>query len=515
MMPQSSDGNVLLGSLPHSILCYDLCPFLTGFDLLAFRATCRSALQSLHDEPESRDIWKQLLVRDFHFANHDTKDECWKHTLRILPVNQNVSSIFGVDPSSDDVVEQVRSTFESWKRWMKANHLFYSEQKRSNEKSSIRFLNAPYFLRAATFWRSIFTWCKEHGDVGKRVEHSLKKKRGLKFHNWRKKLRLRQGIRAAQAVYAFCGGQELGSPDQLDGLFGGYQIDDHYSNSYFVSPSLELGNNLLMIAQCLAFDMHGLPKMFAVDSNTGAMFLVTLTERSNRAVRICKHSQEDEMLLWLENYVAQLHERDIRVGITGSYENGNAKGIPLFPTLLPHDKALITPPPLKTRRMMFPNIPICSRTVTRGIEVIASAVYATQAFQTFGYIYSIQLRLLPKNHKDYSSPKTRGFATCQLLASNIQTTDSATQQTRHIRCQGIGNLFPLYPILSEEGYIEEDTIAMGHFQCQMTTGARGPSRGFLQGALQFVPGSIDAPTGPRFDLPIASFLLDNEPDFVF
>jgi hypothetical protein len=509
-MTTTSDGNQLLCSLPPSIICYSVCPFLNAFDVLAFRETCSTAFHTLHNQAESQDLWKQMLVRDFGFVCQDAGDECWKYTLRISPPNPKSPSIYGVDPSSSDVVEQVETTFDSWKRWMKANNRFHTDQ--NGKMTQHRFLHAPYFLRAAIFWKSIFMWCRNHGQVGKRIENSLKQKRGMTYLNWRKKLRKKPGVRAAQAVYAFCGGQEITSPDDLDGLFGGYQLEDHCTNSYFVSPNLELGNNLLMIAQCLASDHYGLPKMFAVDTDTGGMVLVTLTD-NYRAVRIYEKPKEDEMLLWLEEYACQLQKRDIEVGITGSYDNGDAKGIPLFPTIR-GKRPSITPPPSKSRLMMFPNIPLCSRTVTCGVEVIASAVYAAQAFHTFGYIYSIQLRLLPRHHEDYVSSKDRGFRTCQLLACKMQMTDFETQSVRHVLCGGIGDMCPLYPILSEDGHIEE-TAKVGPFQCQMSTGIRGPARGILQGTLQFVAGSIDAPTGPPFDVTIDAFLLDNKPDYFY
>ena len=56
----------------------------------------------------------------------------------------------------------------------------------------------------------------------------------------------------------------------------------------------------------------------------------------------------------------------------------------------------------------------CSRAVTRGVEVVTSAVFVPE-MEVF--VYSIQIRLLTsEDGEGYLSPEVRGFDTCQLLS---------------------------------------------------------------------------------------------------
>ena len=137
----------------------------------------------------------------------------------------------------------------------------------------------------------------------------------------------------------------------------------------------------------------------------------------------------------------------------------------------------------------------------------------------FGFIYNIRIRLLQPHDNNtvaeedggiYLTPKERGFETCQLRSRHWQICNTETGESSDVHGQGV---IGMYPILEEGGYTDGGERLDGTFQYQSCT---GPMRkGYFQGSLEFVPGSIDSPTGPPFQVELKPFLLDNEPTFLY
>ena len=261
--------------------------------------------------------------------------------------------------------------------------------------------------------------------------------------------------------------------------------------------------------------MHSMPKMFAVNVTTGTLNLLTPSQPLLRAVNNNNNNNGgkdggDDFLLWLEEYANRLTRKEIDEGIMGSHPL-DPKGITLYPRWIPTPSSPSPPPavPLSSN-----TIPRCSHAVTRGVQVIASALYVPQANDQFGFIYSIRIRLLRPNDSNavdgYLTPEERGFDTCQLRSRHWQICNTETGETNDVHGQGV---IGMYPILEDGGYTDGGERLDGIFQYQSCT---GPMRkGYFQGSLEFVPGRIDSPTGPPFQVELKPFLLDNEPTFIY
>ena len=143
---------------------------------------------------------------------------------------------------------------------------------------------------------------------------------------------------------------------------------------------------------------------------------------------------------------------------------------------------------------LYPDrLPDMTCVVTNFVEVRASSIFMREHGSQWSY--SIRVRLLPGGKK------------CQLTKRHWKITD----ETGHVdRVSGSG-VVGRYPILfcesdDEYGYIEEHTIKSGYFSYQSQTGRIGKS-GSFGGELEFVPGTIRAPTGPSFLVKVGTMLL--------
>merc|ERR1719293_641995 len=89
------------------------------------------------------------------------------------------------------------------------------------------------------------------------------------------------------------------------------------------------------------------------------------------------------------------------------------------------------------------NTEYCSRAVTRGLEILASAVFAP--FMSM-FIYSIRMRLLTPGEDGYTSPENRGFKTCQLISRHWIISYSVPQsnepRVEEVRGEGIIGFYP-------------------------------------------------------------------------
>ena len=182
----------------------------------------------------------------------------------------------------------------------------------------------------------------------------------------------------------------------------------------------------------------------------------------------------------------------------------------------PHDhQSILLYPRIPTNGSMSTNgnteeIQTVSRAVTRGVEVIASAVYLPQAMTShFGFIYNFRIRLLTPNDDGYQSPSQRGFETCQLMSRHWKIYNSETEHTDHVDGEGV---IGMYPILREGGYHDDGVSFEGTFSY---TSCTGPMQGNFSGHLQFVPGTINEPTGPAFPVEVKPFALDMHPSFLY
>ena len=208
----------------------------------------------------------------------------------------------------------------------------------------------------------------------------------------------------------------------------------------------------------------------------------------------------DSVLTWMEYHADRL-DQDI-IGVRAV----PCPGIDIeLPALVLYPNPLPKSPPTQ-------GVQVVSRAVTRGVEVVASAVYSPllRAVQ-MGFIYSIRIRLLtPEDGDEYVSPADRGFERCRLETRNYRITDEEWNHTNRVNGEGVEGMFP---DLFEGGYqLGNARPRVGTFEFQSSTGRMG--KGHFEGEIRFVvtkSATEGAPTGETFEVAVAPFLLDPNP----
>ena len=502
----------------------------------------------------------------------NSNNDWWKPTLQVVdPSLSSSGSLFGVDPWKEDVIVQSTTPFDSWKGWMKVSSRFYNKKKTQQQSSSsddertrndeevnkppanFRYLvHAPFFLRAARFWQRIFHWC-DHVDsitgngstFGRTIKSSLggpqEKQRGLHHGNWVESCQYQKGLEACYAVFALNRGQNVPlSRYPMHGIMGGYSA--YGCNSSIALTCLD-GQSVVLegtvpgifgarhaTKKLVGIDargmgsVHDFPRVFLVDTQTGALECFVVQASSETVIRRdndddneiqrggrgrCHrcHDRKDDLLLWLEEHVRRL-ERGLIWVEKVAVHNYFLECITLYPQF-PH---FSTP-------VITEGVQPVSRAVTRGVEVIASAVYVPQS-RRFGFIYSVRIRLLTPSITEsmqdgndsygYESAAQRGFETCQLLSRHWRISDDVAGTTHAVDGEGV---IGMYPLLREGGYTEGGVQHDCVFQYQSCTGG-AMTHGSFAGHLLFVPGSLDSPTGPPFSVEVKPFGL-KPPQFLY
>ncbi|CAN8295366.1 unnamed protein product [Cochlearia groenlandica] len=373
--------------------------------------------------------------------------------------------------------------------------------------------SSPSFKRAYQLWRESFRmypW-----KLVKRARccwDNLKLWFGLNFPEARSTLRkgateedldkLETSLRvklplATRVLYRFVDGQESSSSDELYGslgLIGGYSAYSHEVNVYLLplkevmkqtkETLLHLGisirSNLIVVAASATSSM----KIFFLDCTNGQLYTGTSTgqmlpcvpDSLVRSVHdINNDEQQDAMLLWLEE-----HCRKLQTGTIKTRVHKNIKSICLFPEI----------PPL------------CSVSVTNGVQVRASSVFIPEISNlrdqtpAYWYAYSIRMSLLPEgcflNGTHHSS--------CQLYWRHwaIKAGDAVIDNVNGEAVIG------KYPLLrpGEEEFVYE---SCSNFPT---------TSGSIEGSFTFVPGSLKDPKGSEFEVNVAEFPL-KLPDYIF
>ncbi len=484
--------------------------------------------------PDCERLWQILLKRDFGIDIAIHKEPGWNQVINVQFPSPRATPIFGVDPASktDFLLTIESGAFDVWKFWLKADGRVVGQGKPNLRKWDSPFIHAPYFLRAARFWQDMLTWCDaQESDVGKQIRNSL----GTAFQSYSRTIEYmsrgdaipKTSCRmAVLAVYAFTSGQGkwFRSQTPFDGLFGGYHAYGYYSCLNLQEPHVVVGyfdhdeddepsqEHLPFAKDFLGTD-QGLGKSVAIDLATGKL----MADKD----RICFSSptdnphdeasteppSQDDFLRYLEEYSWRLTTGQYRVDKMGS-DPRDHDGITLFPQM-PTSRGEVKPisSPVST-------IPVVSRTVTRGIEIIGSAIYVREGRDQFGFVYCIRVRLLTLGEDGYENELERGFATCQLQSRHWKITDDSTGRTDNVDGAGV---IGLYPLLREGEYASGgayNQFTKGSFQYQSCTG-RAFRTGSFEGEIAFIPGNLQNPTGPPFMAILRPFLLDSKPNFLY
>ena len=489
---------------------------------------------------ESEKLWQILLQRDFGIDAAIGKDPGWNEVINIKFPDPRNTPIFGVDPAHEDFLLTIETgAFDVWKYWLKADARVLPQQKHNSLRTTYgsTFIYAPYFLRAARLWQTIFQWCDADNDtiVGDQVRASL----GSAFEGYEAETRRALIGRGSDgpylfpktscrmvllAIYSFTSGQGMGLRAQspFDGLLGGYHAYSYYSSMCLTQPYSSgnaAGGKFYQVAVDFLGLRQGVGKVIFVDQETGKVVAENQPRGTPGTRRLCYSSvdqnphrtesidapKQDDFLRYLEEYARRLSTGQYRIGKFGTHPD-EPDGITLFPQL-PTSGG-----PTALVKSLASDLPLVSRAVTCGVEVMGSAVFAREADRAnMGFIYCIRCRLLEPGEYGYQSAEQRGFETCQLITRHWRITDHSTGHTNTVDGQGV---IGMYPVLAEGGYENGDEVFTGVFQYQSCTGAMG-STGSFEGYITFVPGQIRSPTGVRFNAELKPFLLDSAPNFLY
>ena len=475
--------------LPRSLVVSSILPYIASKDWLKFRTVSKGCYRIVHDiddvwhsadrtvsntnnsSSESEALWRLALERDFHFKKGS--DDCLQsfHSP-VSNANSNGDTPF----LSTSSLFTAPNAFISWKHWRKIKNVGYVNE---------GMLNGTIVLRACYMWKKMEQWCERSGEYGDFVKSSLVPGRSTYPYS------SNASLCAFQAVYAFYAGQNRGS----GGIFGGFEVYGEESVTMWSPWSLPESNSqeYLVIAQ-------GAKKAVALQVSTGQMYSV-----SNRNPQLVAtpcpggincitisgrtHEQptniadgKDSILRWFEEFANRLHRDYYAVGVLNPNDGTKYSCLLKYPTV--HD------------------IANCSRAITRGIEIVASAVYVEEMDM---FVYSIRMCLLtPDDGEGYMTPEERGFESCQLVSRHWIITKLQPNRTPvvdEVRGDGV---IGMYPILYEGGHWNDGVQQEGIFSYQSMTQAEP---GTIEGFLQFVPGSSEDPSGEIFNVRVNPFPL--------
>ncbi|KAG7339073.1 ApaG domain containing protein [Nitzschia inconspicua] len=540
------EASLDLTGFPTSIFLVNICSFLPLEDIFHLRLVSRGMKNILHGDGQD-DLWKMVLQRDFEFSEDDLKDE----NGPILTLNEHSSD--SLCPISSNMVVPAESSFDAVKKWKRASRWYFNgfdlsdytllsnlmqAQLRTRGKinpAGIAMLcyrqphiGAPHFLRAARIWQSLVRWCEvgsnanvKDGSPLASAEQQVRymiaaslSRVGCRFtyatpadafH-----FLTSSGALPVQALAAFSRGQNIREFVEtygirngvFCGMMGGYEAYSYYRNNFLgfqvgVLRDQSIFDELEQISFSLVGHDRGGKGGIILNRESGSLCIKNV--ENYKPIRLQHHTdRKDELFLWLEEYVRRLTEGEIGVGIMGFRPN-HPKGITLFPRYVPG-----------TIPQTVNDVPIVSRQVTNGVEIIASAVFTPQVLEEFGFIYSIRVRLLtPDDGDEYVSPQGRGFETCQLMRRHWEIVNYVTDQTQIVDGESV---IGMKPILYEGGYVDDGTDLQGTFQYQSCTGAM--KQGKFGGYLTFEARSGN--DGPlQFRAQVGYFALDSEPEFIF
>jgi hypothetical protein len=480
-----SNPTPLFDSIPRTIVT-SILSYVTSNDWLNFRIVSRSFYEIVHEadgeDSEDESLWKLALIRDYQFED---VGNCLSMRQTFTCSNNNDSAFL----STKDMFTAA-TCFIAWKHWRKIDHHIHHERVQDcrikvNVPQS-EGINGPYFIRACNMWKKIEEWCgdkSKSGTVGRDIKESLLPGKAIEPNFYGRRYDGEPGHTAAfKAIYAFYSGQRNVDHDYLQyanpfgGLFGGWSAYDMVSNVRMV----EIGTiDPRMPLLTIAADINR-SKAFALDMRSGRVRL----EGDEQLNAIFDLVQPDSaLLLWFEEHASRLTKNFYSVGNIQDYES-----ILRYPNIA--------------------DIENCSRAVTRGVEVVASSIFALEMEM---FVYSIRIRLLVPEDEGYMSPEERGFETCQLISRHWIIKDGSNH-TEEVRGDGV---IGQYPLLHEGGFTnfegsgihtleEQEHSTDGTFSYQS---ASGGSSGSFEGYLQFRPGRLEQPTGEDFDVRVAPFPL--------
>ena len=347
----------------------------------------------------------------------------------------------------------------------------------------------------------------QSGVVGRRIMFTLIK--GTTYRGGRFVDNDLPGTHAFRSIFSFYDGQEQvvlpndnPSSISLIGLFGGYVVYDK-SVCMQLMPSSSEGSRLRSSHVGIARNGFDQRRFIYLNCNDGMIYLSTRSFTDD--IPLSKPSENDKYdagLVWMEEFARKLSREEIEIGNIVPDEPSEA--LLWYPT-----------PQCRSQTPTLTSLPIVSRKVTKGIEVIASSNFDPLVKDIISY--SIRIRLLANGDEGYMTSSERGFETCQLFSRHWVIKDDDNEEN----VDGNG-VVGFYPLLAEKSHrvdfqsyhtIREGLIVSDPtFRYQSCASSTCTS---FKGRIRFVPGSFDSPTGPSFFVDLAPFALRSNAEIKF
>jgi len=465
----------------------------------------------LADETLGVEIGSYMTGRELQRAslgNQTWRDQCLRPQIwrRVAPRELGMAEAPGIHHSTPALLEKgeagdQRRAWLSWQRW---------RHRRSIPRDSMATL-VPMRVRAGRAWARLEAWMREHAPAcAETLCEPVEPEAWTIFvQHVREELRihehsigdLQNQLEPLRMIYEVHGGQDATSIQEnfACGIFGGFSA----YNTMNCCALLPL-HVLHQLYSALQLDHPGTIVPFAM-SMSQRLFRVLDLETGNVVTRDgprlrCLHpntENHDGLLLWFEEYTRRLENGIYVAGAILPDMPEMTSGVVLFPC-----KPTLTSPSDGALQDV-------SRAVTRGIEVVASSLYLGAS----GWSYSIRIQLLPPSHPDGLTEEERGFATCQLHRRHWEVR-SPNGQVDHVNGAGV---IGKYPIFFEGGFQDCEQERYGNalvmlqrrsgvFVYQSMSGGVMPGSSF-GGELMMVPGDLQHPTGPAFDVTVGRFVL--------
>lgn len=490
-----------LHALPDQLLL-EVFHFTCAKDLFQFRLSSKSFNNLITKSDIANALWSEKLKLDF---NYDEESE-GHESFTCIKINEDANerrltriqgrSIFGHYLSEDPLFTS-NSAFEAYKYFCKANEVLYQNV------DPFPKLNASYILRAARIWYELASWCVDPNLDPSGPDFKFRSKllqsldAGIERYRGRFSRKVESKILstfiAADCLFAFCDGQirPMDAQTAALSLFGGFQAYNYVSLMMLVGTfevtNFQKSNELILANDIIS----GLPSI-ALSLQSGNVEMLTSSNHSDESKgdRLFIASGQDAALTWFENHVRKLVHGEIEV-ITGSRDDH------------PFDEDWTYISSFPTARSSR-----ASRCVTRGIEVIASAI---PAHEIDTIVYSIRIRMLKEGEEGYLTPQQREFETCQLHTRHWKLVNLDSNDVDRVNGEGVIGKFP---ILFEGGYVNgSGERNLGSFIYQSCTG-REMNNGTFEGHMSFIPGSIRQPTGEPFNVRVGQFELSMSPSLL-
>ncbi|ORX88972.1 DUF525-domain-containing protein [Basidiobolus meristosporus CBS 931.73] len=147
--------------------------------------------------------------------------------------------------------------------------------------------------------------------------------------------------------------------------------------------------------------------------------------------------------------------------------------------------------------LMFPNEGLgTSRAVTKGIEIRASAIFASESRRPYTqFIYRIRMNLL--------NAETLGYASCQLV-SRYWLIRFQSGNVEEVEGEAVVGEYPL---------LSRSTPTFEYCSICADSPNAADKVYSMKGHFTFVPGSIANPTGPHFQVSVAEYRLPQPASF--